>query len=221
MFVSRGASGNMSYLTSSIASPRNREQVLAQCIEYQQAKSKSEALNIQIDGICYSELIRLPYFDIIMSITNPMHTILVHNEAKLCLSSLPNAMMSQFYSRIQRVKVPYDIGCIPSNINGKTDLTSLTANQWKKIALIYAWPCLSGLLSTNAYKSLSEIVELIAKPIYNIEDIPTLYRKLNDHHKMYASVWKMGSVSKLPFCIAYPGSYQQLWASKSILVLCI
>ena len=113
-----------------------------------------------------------------------MHTILVHNEAKLCLSSLPNAMMSQFYSRIQRVKVPYDIGCIPSNINGKTDLTSLTANQWKKIALIYAWPCLSGRLSTNAYKSLSEIVELIAKPIYNIEDIPTLYRKLNDHHKM-------------------------------------
>ena len=78
-------------------------------------------------GVCYSELIRLPYFDIIrMSITDPMHTILlglVHIEAKLCLSSLPNAMMSQFYSLIQRVEVPYDIGRIPSNINGKTDLT--------------------------------------------------------------------------------------------------
>ena len=124
--LSRGASGKMSYLTSSMAPPRNREQVLAQCIEYQQAKSKSEALDIQKkNGVRYSELIRLPYFDIIrMSITDPMHTILlglVHNEAKLCLSSLPNAIMSQFYSRIQRVKVPYDIERIPSNINGKTD----------------------------------------------------------------------------------------------------
>ena len=89
-----------------------------------------------------------------MSITDPMHTILlglVHNEAKLCLSSLPNAKLSQFYSRIQRVKVPYDIGRIPSNNNGKTDLTSLTADQWKNFALIYARPCLSGFLSTNAY----------------------------------------------------------------------
>ena len=42
----RGASGNMSYLTSSMAPPRSREQVLAQCMEYQQAKSKSEALDM-------------------------------------------------------------------------------------------------------------------------------------------------------------------------------
>ena len=128
---SRGASGNMSYLTSSMAPPRNRQQVLA----HQQAKSKSEALDIKKNGVRYSELIRLPYFDIIrMSITDPMHNILlglVHNEANLCLSSLPNAMLSQFYSRIQGVKVHYDIGHIPSNINGKTDLTCLTADQWK------------------------------------------------------------------------------------------
>ena len=137
----RGASGNMSYLTSSMAPPRSREQVLAQCMEYKQAKPKSEALDIQKkNGVRYSELIRLSYFDIVrMSITDPMHTILlglVHNEAKLCLSSLLNAKLSQFYSRIQRVKVPYDIGRIPSNINGKTDLTSLTADQWKNFALI-------------------------------------------------------------------------------------
>ena len=94
--------------------------------------------------------------------------------------------------------MPYDIGCISSNINGKTDLTSLTADQWKNFALIYARPCLSGLLSTNAYKSvclLCEIVELITKPIYYTEDITTLYRKLNDHHKMYASVYGKWEVS--------------------------
>ena len=136
--------------------------------------------------------------------------------------SIVHAMMSHFYSRIQRVKVPYDIGRIPSNINGKTNLTSFTADQWKNFPLIYAWPCLSGLLSTNAYKSiclLCEIVELIAKPIYNIEDITTLYRKWNDHHKMYASVYGKWEVSvnyhfalHIPDLISDYGPPQVYWS---------
>ena len=74
----------------------------------------------------------------------------------------------------------------------------MTADQRKIIALIYAWPCLSGLLTTNVYKSiclLCEIVEFNGEPIYNIEDITTLYRKLNDHHKLYASVYGKWEVS--------------------------
>ena len=75
--------------------------------------------------------------------------------------------------------------------------TSLTADQWK-IAFIYARPYLSGLLSTNAYKSiclLCENVEFIAKPIHYTENITTLYGKLNDHHKLYASVYRKWEVS--------------------------
>ena len=76
-------------------------------------------------------------------------------------------------------------------------------------------------MSTNAYKSiclLCEIVELIAKPIYNIEDITTLYRKLNDHHKMYASVYGKLEVSvnyhfalHIPDRISDYGSPQVYW----------
>ena len=70
-----------------MAPPRSRKQVLAQCMEYQQAKINSEALDVQKkNGVRYRDHIRLPYFDIIrMSITDPMRTILlglVHNEAK-------------------------------------------------------------------------------------------------------------------------------------------
>ena len=52
------------------------------------------------NGVWYSELIRLSYFDIVrMSITDPMHTFLLgmaHNEIKLCLSSLPKDKKLQF-----------------------------------------------------------------------------------------------------------------------------
>ena len=74
--------------------------------EYLLAKYKTEALSIQKkNGVWYSELIRLPYFDIVrMSITDPMHTFLwgmAHNEIKLCLSSLPKDKKLQFQDHLQ------------------------------------------------------------------------------------------------------------------------
>ena len=75
----RGSSGNMSYFTSIMAPNRTKEETTSQSKEYLLAKSKTEALSIQKkNGVQYSELIRLPYFDIVrMSITDPMHTFLL------------------------------------------------------------------------------------------------------------------------------------------------
>ena len=62
----RGSSGNMSYLTSIVAPNRTKEETTSQSKEYLLAKSKTEALSIQKkNGVQYSELIRLPYFDIV------------------------------------------------------------------------------------------------------------------------------------------------------------
>ena len=85
----RGASGKMSYFTQSEAPSRTMEQVRIQAKEYQSAHSKKEAQTIQKkNGVRYTELLRLEYFDIIrMMITDPIHTFLlgmVHNEVKLC-----------------------------------------------------------------------------------------------------------------------------------------
>ena len=144
---SRGASGNMSYLTFSMAPPRNR---LHSVLSINKLNPNQKLLIYKRKMVFVTS-----DFDIIrMSKTDPMHTILlglVHNEEKLCLSS---PMMSQFYSHIQRVKVPYDIGHIPSNINGKTDLTSLTADQWKNL-------CTALFIWTNAYKSICFLCEIV------------------------------------------------------------
>lgn len=90
---SRGASGKMSYYTPSAATKRSMAEIKEQAKEYQCAKTITEARSIQKrNGVRYSELLRLPYFDSTrMAITDPMHTFLlgmVHNEVKLCLASL-------------------------------------------------------------------------------------------------------------------------------------
>ena len=57
---------------------------------------------------------------------------------------------------------------------------------------IYARPCLSGLISANAYISyclLCEIIELLIKPTFNSEEMEELFRLLNEHHKLFATVY--------------------------------
>ena len=69
------------------------DQIKVQAQVYQCARTITEAKAIQKrNGVRYSELFCLPYFDSTrMAITDPMHTFflgMVHNEVKLCLSSL-------------------------------------------------------------------------------------------------------------------------------------
>ena len=95
----QGASGKMSYCTRSYAPQRTKAQTLIQTKEYQSAKSLTQAQSIQRkNSVRYSELLRLPYFDIVrMTFTDPMHTFLlgmVQNETKLCLSSLSGTKLS-------------------------------------------------------------------------------------------------------------------------------
>ena len=124
-----------------------------------------------------------------------MHTFLlgmVQNETKLCLSSLSGTKLLEFYKRLKNIKVPYDMGRLPNNINSSEGLSGLTAQQWKNFACLYARPCLSGLISANAYKSyclLCEIIELLIKPTFTSEEINELFRLLNEHHKLFATVY--------------------------------
>ena len=170
---------------------RMNNDVLAQAEEYQKASSRVQAISIQKkNGVRYSELLGLPCFDIVrMMITDPMHTILLGITMKL---SWPyQFQLSEFYSRIKAVKIPYDLGRLPTNLNGDS-LAGLTAQQWKNFACTYARLCLAGLLEGRAYKSLCllcENVELIVKSLITRDEIASLYRLLNEHHKQFAKVY--------------------------------
>ena len=120
-----------------------------------------------------------------MSATDPMHTFLlgiVRKETELNLSQLDSIKRTEFVRRVKSLRVPYDIGRLPTNIFDHGDgLSGITAAQLKLYILIYARPCLYKLLPWNAYKSLvllSEIVTIIA---LLREQIGILYRLIHDH----------------------------------------
>ena len=96
-------------------------EVITQAREYQNATSKTEAAEIaQRNGVRYSELLRLPYFDIIrMTVTDPMHSFLlglVRRETELALNSLTPKKREDFNRRVKSIRMPYDVGRLPSNI---------------------------------------------------------------------------------------------------------
>ena len=136
-----------------------------------------------------------------MLITDPMHTFylgMVQNEVKLCLKSLLDDKLAEFNRRLKGIRMPYDLGRLPTGIKSTDGLAGLTAQQWKNFACVYAKPCFVGLLSDKSFKSLCllcEIVVCISKPTLNEEDIVNLYRMVQDHHKAFTAAYGKWSAS--------------------------
>jgi hypothetical protein len=180
-----GASGRMSYFTPQSIECRTHDEVVAQAVEYSNSTSKSAAAAVaQKNGVRCSELLRLPYFDIVkMSITDPMHTFLlglVKHETEMNLKMLTSSKMQEFIRRVKSVRIPYDIGRLPTNIFDESEgAGAITADQWKIYITCYAQPCMYKLLPGDAYKCLvmlAEIVKLVIAPVFTDEKILTLYR---------------------------------------------
>ncbi len=106
-----GASGRMCYVTSSTCAKRTHHEVVQQAQEYKSASSKTAAAAIATrNGVRYSQLMRLPYLDIVrMATTDPMHTFLlgvVRRETELNLSLLDPSQRQEFVRRVKSLKVP-------------------------------------------------------------------------------------------------------------------
>lgn len=90
---------------------------------------------IKSNGVRYSELLRLPYFNIITQhIIDPMYNLylgtaknmaVVWNEAGI----LVNKDFELIQSKIDSIRVPFGMGKIPYKINSR--FSELTADQWR------------------------------------------------------------------------------------------
>lgn len=190
-----GASGRMSYYTPSACEQRNHREVRRQAEEFRGAATKTEAAKIaQKNGVRYSQLIRLPYFDIVrMTTVDPMHTFLlgmVKRETEFNLSMLTPTDKSEFLRRLGSIKLPYDIGRLPSHIfdDDICSNTKVTADQWKTYIVTCARPCMHNLLPQRAYRCLvllSQIVACISYPVLTQDDVSSLSRLLQEHHNNY------------------------------------
>jgi hypothetical protein len=115
-------------------------------LNWRRCKSKAERTRfVKENGVRWSELLRLPYFDPIrFVIVDPMHCLFL-GIAKWIVKRIwvdENILTQNDLQSIQKkmneFQVPADLGRIPSKIHSGEGFTNFTADQWKNFFLIYA-----------------------------------------------------------------------------------
>lgn len=111
---------------------------------------------------------------------------LVKRETELNLQMLTCSKWQELIGRVKSVRMPYDIGRLPTNIFDTGEgLGSITADRWKIYITCYAQPCMYKLLPGGPYKCLvmlAEIVKLLVSPVFTDKNISTMYRSECTHH---------------------------------------
>ena len=203
----RGASGKMSFYTSQKSPVRTDGEVRRAMHMYRKATSKASAQAIsQKTGVKYSELSRLPYFNMVDSfVIDPMHSILMGLVSDLGEELITNSseLMTDkerviLANRLNAVRVPYDLGRLPKTMLDKMSARGLKAQQWKNFIITYARVCLWNIIPYRFYdaaKCLAEAVELLLKDPITRSEVDAISCLLKKHHGLYANVFGKFEVS--------------------------
>ena len=114
-------------------------------------------------GVCYSEIVRLPYFNIIeQHVIEPIHHMGLGTEKHIVgiwkdIGLLGPAEFEIIQERVDSMLVPYGVGRIPLKICSR--FSGLTADQWKNWTNIYSLYALRGVIPDEHYFCWSIFVE--------------------------------------------------------------
>ena len=114
-------------------------------------------------GVRYSELLRLPYFDIVeFHVVDPMHNLLLGTAKHITtlwknLDLLTNDDLCAIQEKVDNIKVPAKLRRIPHNIS--SNFSSLTADQWKNWIFVYSLYTLHRILPMEHYTCSSLFVD--------------------------------------------------------------
>ena len=114
-------------------------------------------------GVRYSELVRLPYFNIIKQhIIDLMHNGYLGTAKHMVaiwkdLGFLGPIECEKIQAKVDNMTVPYGIGRIPHKICSK--FSGLTADQWRNWTNIYSLHALKGILPDEHYTCWAMFVE--------------------------------------------------------------
>ena len=162
-----------------------------------QKKLVSERKEIQKAwGVRHSELVQLPYLDLIRyHVVDPMHNLLL-GTAKYMMSVWKDESLisksddQNMQDTVDRNRVPVNIGRIPHKV--VSQVSSLTADQWKNWVLIYSIPALCSIQPREHLECWSLFVtarSLILKPIINIDDVIKGDDKITQFCKCYEQLY--------------------------------
>ena len=194
----RGASGKM----------RTDEEVRKAMNAYKKASSKASAQTVsQKQGVKYSELSRLPYFDMVKNfLIDPMHNLLmglVSDIGDVLITNNNNNLMSDkeretLARRLSVLRVPYDLGRLPKTMLEKMSARGLKAQQWKNFIVTYARVCLRNIVPYQLYdivKCLAEVIEIMLKDPISRQEVDEISSLLHKHHALYAKYFGKFEVS--------------------------
>ena len=125
-------------------------------------QSKKDEVEKQF-GVRYSEIVRLPYFNVIAQhVIEPMHNLGLGTEKHIVgiwkdIGLLGPADFEIIQERVDSMVVPYGVGRIPLKICSR--LSGLTADQWKNWTNIYSLYALRGVIPDEHYFCWSIFVE--------------------------------------------------------------
>ena len=142
-----GASGRMSFVTEKMPRKRTDREVRDAMAKYQKATSKHAADSLaKVSGVRYSELSRLPYFDIVENfLVDPMHNLFLGP-----VEDVGNAIIigdekfisadgrDIFQERMNSMRLAYDVGRLPRTMLQKRSGRGITAQQWKNFIITFA-----------------------------------------------------------------------------------
>ena len=205
-----GASGRMSFVTEKIPRKRTDREVRDAIAKYQKATSKHAADSLaKVSGVCYSELSRLPYFDMVENfLVDPMHNLflgLVEDVGNAIIIGDEKFISADgrnvFQERMNSVRLPYDVGRLPRTMLQKRSGRGITAQQWKNFIITFARVCLWKGVGKDAYRmvsTLAEACEIVLRNPLDQNDITHLENLLQQHHRQYAKMFGEYCQCKLP-----------------------
>ena len=158
---------------------------------------------IHESGIKYSELLRIPHFDVIrLHIIDPMHNVFLGLAKHTIKTWKDNGVLNpniftQLQEKIDAIVPPTKIGRIPRKID--SNFSSFTADEWKNWILVYSLYCLSGIVDEQHYECWRLLVEsciLYCQFVITADHIHQAHSLLVEYCKKFETLY--GSESCTP-----------------------
>lgn len=150
--------------------------VMAQQVKNANTRSVPESAEKQA-GVRYSDLLQLPYFDIIRChLVDPMHNLFLGTTKRMVSLWKENKYIVEsnfdvLQQRVYSINAPSSIGRIPSKIAG--GFAGFTAEQWMHWTILYSPIVLRDILPTEDYSiwcTFSKACSLLSRPYIHKRD---------------------------------------------------
>lgn len=177
-------------------------------------------------GVQYSELCRLPYFDVVRNhVIDPMHNMYLGTAKHMikvwrdkCLLQQDHLFIIQ--KRIDEMNVPFGVGRIPYKIG--SNFSGLTADQWLNWTNLYSLYALHDILPPIHIRCWSLFVEasiLLHQYIVSVRDVTIADEKILQFCQMFEELYgeekctpNMHLHTHIKECILDYGPFSAFWA---------